>query len=70
MGIAIFLWRLSKTSRQNITKVYINLAIAQGLVTREHPESPRHPHQRYLLTAKGIEVLEAINKELSRDGHE
>lgn len=62
--------KMENVSRKHIVTNIINPAIAQGLVTREHPETPRHPHQRYLLTPKGLEVLEAINKELSRDGNE
>ena len=64
------LYGMSKKSKRSAVRYVINPALEQGLITREHPENTHHPHQRYLLTAKGIEVLEAINKELSRDGHE
>ena len=41
-------------------RTVIAQAISLRFVTREHPESPRHPRQRYLLTTKGLQVLDEL----------
>ena len=58
------LTKLSKSSDRTLFRNAINPSIKQGLVTREHPESPRRPHQRYLLTSKGIEALELLMQKI------
>lgn len=52
--------KLASSSDRTVYRNSINPAIEQGLVTREHPESPHHPRQRYLLTDKGLEVLDML----------
>lgn len=52
--------KLASSSDRTVYRNSINPAMEQGLVTREHPESPRHPRQRYLLTDKGLEVLNML----------
>ncbi|HIS21949.1 MAG TPA: hypothetical protein IAC09_00725 [Candidatus Cryptobacteroides intestinipullorum] len=54
--------RLQGMARQTLVRTVIAQAISSGLVTREHPESPRHPRQRYLLTEDGLKVLEVLMK--------
>ena len=49
--------KLKDMTRQTLVRTVVAQAISLGLVTREHPESPRHPRQRYLLTDKGLKVL-------------
>ena len=39
--------------RKNVLNLYVNPAIAEGYVRLLYPQSPRHPRQKYLLTAKG-----------------
>ena len=39
--------------RKNVLNLYLNPAIAEGYVRLLYPQSPRHPRQKYLLTAKG-----------------
>ena len=46
--------------RDNFLKLYLNPAISEGYVRLLYPQSPRHPRQKYLLTAKGLEVLKDI----------
>lgn len=53
---------LSPKSRRLFKEQYINQALEQGLIVMTHPESPRHPQQKYKLTEKGIIVLDAINE--------
>ncbi len=40
-----------------LLKKYIYPAIELGLVEATHPESPKHPHQKYRLTEKGRALL-------------
>ena len=46
--------------RENFLKLYLNPAISEGYVRLLYPQSPRHPRQKYLLTAKGLEVLKGM----------
>jgi len=46
--------------RKNFLEIYLTPAIRDGYVTMQYPDSPRHPRQKYLLTVKGMAVL---NKE-------
>ena len=39
-------------------RTVIAQTISLGLVSREHTESPCHPHQRYLLTDKELSFIE------------
>lgn len=52
--------KLASSSDRTVYRNSINPAMEQGLVTREYPESPRHPRQRYLLTDKGLEILNLL----------
>ena len=40
--------------RDNFLNLYLNPAIQDGFVRMLYPQSPRHPRQKYLLTAKGL----------------
>ena len=46
--------------RPNFLEYHLNPAIKEGLVQMKYPESPRHPRQKYLLTAKGLALLHKI----------
>ena len=46
--------------RENFLNLYLNPAISEGYVRLLYPQSPRHPRQKYLLTAKGVEVLKGV----------
>lgn len=48
--------------RDNFLKLYLTPAIYDGYIRLLYPQSPRHPHQRYLLTVKGLSLLEELNK--------
>ena len=50
--------------RPSFMNVYLSPAIAEGYVRMLYPESPRHPRQRYLLTAKGA----MLYKEMKNQG--
>ena len=47
--------------RPSFLSVYLTPAIAEGLVRMKFPNSPHHPRQRYLLTLKGLMLLDGSN---------
>lgn len=55
--------RLGLKHRPNFTEMYLNPAIAAGLVRMLYPDSPHHPRQCYLLTVKGLMCYSEILKE-------
>lgn len=44
-------------ARANFLATYLTPAINQGLVRMRYPDNPRHPRQKYLLSAKGLTWL-------------
>ena len=53
---------LRLTGRDNFLKVYLNPSISAGFIRQLYPDAPRHPRQKYLLTAKGMMILQAPTK--------
>lgn len=47
--------------RDNFLKLYLSPALSEGFIKMYYPNSPRHPRQKYLLTAKGVLLLNSIN---------
>ena len=54
------LGKLACKSRETLEKTYLNPAMEQGYVTMLYPDNPRHPKQKYLLTPKGLELLNVL----------
>ena len=48
--------KLNLTHREHFRTSYLQPAIEQGFVAMKFPQSPNHPKQRYVLTAKGVEL--------------
>ena len=48
--------------RMNFLKYNLNPAIAEGFVRMLYTQSPRHPRQKYLLTAKGMALYNELTK--------
>lgn len=46
--------------RKNFIEYHLNPAISEGFVRLLHPETPRHPRQKYLLTEKGVLLYKEI----------
>lgn len=44
-------------ARANFLATYLTPAINQGLVRMRNPDNPRHPRQKYQLSAKGLAWL-------------
>lgn len=49
--------------RVNFLNLYLNPAITGGYLRMLHPQSPRHPRQKYLLTAKGLALYRELVEE-------
>ena len=49
--------------RDNFLKLYLIPAMNEGYIRLLYPKSPRHPRQKYLLTAKGLMLLESLPSE-------
>lgn len=52
---------ISLKHRPNFIEYSLTPALSQGYVRMLYPESPRHPRQKYLLTPKGIGLLDYLN---------
>ncbi len=48
--------------RDNFLNLYLTPAVQDGYIRLLYPQSPRHPRQKYLLTVKGLSLLEELNK--------
>ena len=48
--------------RPNFIEYHLNPAISEGFVRLLYPDTPRHPRQKYLLTAKGVMLYKGIIK--------
>jgi fido (protein-threonine AMPylation protein) len=48
--------------RPNFIEYHLNPAISEGFVRLLYPDTPRHPRQKYLLTAKGVLLYKEIIK--------
>lgn len=46
--------------RDNFLNFYLNPTIQEGLVELLYPDSPRHPRQKYLLTARGLALWKRL----------
>lgn len=47
--------------RDNFLNLYLNPAIENGFVRLLYPDSPRHPRQKYVLTVKGMMLLNQLS---------
>lgn len=48
-------------NRENFLEYHLNPAIAEGYVCLLYPDRPRHPHQKYQLTMKGMALYNELN---------
>jgi hypothetical protein len=53
---------LGLKNRESFMDVYLNPAIKEKFVRMLYPDKPRHPRQKYLLTAKGVLLYNQIMK--------
>ena len=45
--------------RPNFIELYLSPAITAGYIRLLYPDKPRHPRQKYLLTTKGLEIVQS-----------
>ena len=56
MSVKEMLTALELKEKKSFISLYLDPAINEGYVNMLYPDSPRHPHQKYLLTIKGLAV--------------
>lgn len=52
---------LGQKSQRYFKKVCLYPALEQKLIAQTHPESPRHPRQKYYLTELGTQLRKTLN---------
>ena len=57
LSAAELLTALGLKDRKNFVTLFLNPAMQAGFVQALYPDKPRHPRQKYLLTAKGMMLL-------------
>ena len=62
LSVSDMLPLLQLKDRKNFLELYLSPAIHEGFVTMLYPNSPRHPRQKYLLTAKGQALFYELKK--------
>ena len=63
LSVKVMMEKIGLKDRENFLDYSLNPSINDGFVCLLYPESPRHPRQKYLLTVKGLALLNEINKE-------
>ena len=53
---------LSASSRRTFVRQIVNPFMEASLIELTHPENPRHPKQKYLLTEKGVAWLKKLEE--------
>lgn len=61
MSVKAMMESIGLKGRDNFLNQYLTPALTQGYVRMLYPKSPRHPRQKYLLTPKGIGLLDYLN---------
>ena len=62
MAVKDMMVALGLKHRENFLNLYLSPAIKDGFVRMLYPNSPRHPRQKYLLTAKGLALYNELIK--------
>ena len=60
LSISQLMEKIGLKHRPNFIEYHLNPAISEGFVRLLFPDKPRHPRQKYLLTAKGLAFLKTI----------
>ena len=61
MSVKAMMEGIGLKGRDNFLNQYLTPALTQGYVRMLYPDSPRHPRQKYMLTPKGIGLLDYLN---------
>ena len=60
MSVKEMMSGLNLKGRDNFLNLYLSPSITEGYVRLLYPTSPRHPRQKYLLTAKGMTLYQEL----------
>ncbi len=60
LSVNELLVRLGLKDRKNFSTLFLGPAVGSGFVQLSYPDSPRHPRQKYLLTAKGLLLFDSL----------
>ena len=60
MSVSGLLAAMGLKDRKNFVTLFLNPAIESGFVQALYPDKPRHPRQKYLLTTKGVMLLQML----------
>ena len=60
MSVKEMMSAMGLKDRENFLNLYLNPAITEGYIRLLYPQSPRHPRQKYLLTVKGLALLNEL----------
>lgn len=60
LSVKEMLAEMGLKDRESFLKLYLSPAIGEGFVRMLYPDSPRHPRQKYLLTAKGLAFVNEL----------
>ena len=63
LSVKEMLAEMGLKDRESFLNLYLSPAIGEGFVRMLYPDSPRHPRQKYLLTAKGQAFLNELKNE-------
>lgn len=62
LSVSEMLSALQLKDRKNFLELYLSPAMKEGFVRMLYPESPHHPRQKYLLTAKGQALFNELRE--------
>ena len=57
LSVKSMLAALGLKNRESFIDTYLTPAMQEGIVAMLYPDKPKHPRQKYLLTAKGLALL-------------
>ena len=61
LSVKVMMERIGLKDRENFLDYSLNPSMNEGYVRMLYPDSPRHPRQKYLLTVKGLMLLDGNN---------
>ena len=62
MSVKCMMEAVGLKNRPNFMDYSLTPAIREGFVCMKYPTNPHHPRQRYLLTVKGLMLLDGNNR--------
>ncbi len=60
LSVKVMMNEVGLKGRDNFLNLYLNPAMEEQYVRMLYPQSPRHPRQKYLLTAKGLALYKQL----------